>query len=180
MVLIPKATYERLRENLNDADDKVTPKDEQASHKSAIKNNNNNDDDNANADENIMESKATADGDSVVHKTPLLPSSLIEQFPENYRLYAKRLLGYIRKHGSSVIGWIDNENTFLYRETAVTGSNIVDLVIHLFKTNSSPPKGNERFKKGLTELKVPKAYLKPYLLKPPAISNKIKKSWLKY
>jgi len=169
MVLIPKATYERLRDSVND-DDKKTLKEKESSYSSDIKNDN----------DNTKESSITDDRDQPEHKTPMLQPSLVEQFPENYRLYAKRLLGYIRKHGSSILGWIDNDNTLLYRETAVTGTNIVDLIIHQFKTNSSPPKGNERFKKGLSELKVPKAYLKPYLLKPPTVTNKLKKSWLKY
>jgi hypothetical protein len=169
MVLIPKATYERLRDSVND-DDKKTLKEKESSYSSDIKNDN----------DNTKESSITDDRDQPEHKTPMLQLSLVEQFPENYRLYAKRLLGYIRKHGSSILGWIDNDNTLLYRETAVTGTNIVDLIIHQFKTNSSPPKGNERFKKGLSELKVPKAYLKPYLLKPPTVTNKLKKSWLKY
>ena len=169
MVLIPKATYERLRDSVND-DDKKTLKEKESSYSSDIKNDN----------DNTKESSITGDRDQPEHKTPMLQPSLVEQFPENYRLYAKRLLGYIRKHGTSILGWIDNDNTLLYRETAVTGTNIVDLIIHQFKTNSSPPKGNERFKKGLSELKVPKAYLKPYLLKPTTVTNKLKKSWLKY
>ena len=172
MVLIPKTTYERLREGMAVAKTDVVEKDESEQVPDKPH------------DETATIS-SDAPPDKNVNQLPQAKASklyvtLVEQFPENYRLYAKRLLGYIKKHGSSVLGWNDNDNTLIYRDSLVTGSNIVDLINHLFKTNSNPPRGNERFKKGLTELKVPKAYLKPYLLNPPSTSDKIKKTWLKY
>ena len=176
MVLIPKSTYERLHTIVKrDTQDTVTS---------------NEPDNNINGDKDTPNTKRPSSNDDIDNsdgvgdqkrlKPDTISSLLIEQFPESYRFYAKRLLGYIRKNGDSVLGWDDNNNTLLYRDNSVEGSNIVDLINHLFKTNSPKPKGNDMFMKGMVEVKVPKGYMKPYILKPPRISNKIKKSWLKY
>ena len=107
-------------------------------------------------------------------------SAIIELFPKNYRLYAKRLLVYIKKKGGNILGWNDKDKTLIYKGNAVTGSDIIELINHIFKTNAAPPTGIDAFRKGLTEISVPKVYLKPYLLKPPGVAKSVKKKWAKY
>ena len=185
MVLVPKKTYEMLRttSQVHSVDNKDTGEEVINHHNDVAENT-------ATTDSSVRgESIAKHDA---VQKDPAAPAApatepvqvaanLIEQFPENYRFYAKRLLLYIKRHGRSVLGWSDADNSLVYRANPVTGSNIVALINHIFKTNRKAPTGIDRFNKGMAEIKVPKAYLKPYLLKPPGIVKKTKKTkWLKY
>ena len=109
-----------------------------------------------------------------------IDADMLDEFPLNYRLYAQRLLQYIKKSGTDVITWKNDDATLIYRGTPQVGSNIIELVNYIFKTNSRKPKGLEVFNIGLKEIKTPKAYLKPYLLRPPGIPKSIKKKWVKY
>ena len=107
-------------------------------------------------------------------------TAIIETFPKNYRLYAKRLLVYIKTKGANILEWNNTDKTLIYRGNIVTGSDIIELVNYIFKTNAAPPAGIDAFRKGLAEISVPKAYLKPYLLKPPGVVPSGKKKWIKY
>ena len=107
-------------------------------------------------------------------------SAIVDAFPKNYRLYAKRLLTYIKRSGRDILEW-DSENKIVaYRGVPVKGSDIIELINYIFKTSSPKPAGLDTFRKGLTEISVPKAYLKPYLLKPMGVPKSIKKKWVKY
>jgi hypothetical protein len=112
--------------------------------------------------------------------TSMVDDAMIKKFHENYRLYARRLLNYIGKNGSDILAWDKDDNTIIYKGSVVDGSNIIDLITHIFKTNRPAPKGLASFRKGMDKIHVPKAYLKPYLLKPPGLPKKIKKNWVKY
>ena len=108
-----------------------------------------------------------------------ISSSLLETFPQKYRLYAKRLLLFIKKHGVGIIEWT-NDGVVLFKGGALLGSDITEVITHLFKTNRAPPTGMKQFREGLDKIRVPKAFIKPYLLKPPGIPANIKKNWVKY
>lgn len=107
------------------------------------------------------------------------PTDIVMQFPQKYQLYAKRLLGYIKKNGGFILGW-DNEGRIVYNGVVLDGTNIKTLVQHIFKSKGPPPKGIKKFRKALNEIRVPKVFLKPFFLKPPGVPDKIKKNWIKY
>ena len=191
MVLIPKSTYERWQ---LDRDGKTDAKvnDDNTGSTSGSK------------DEPVSDKATDPDSDSDAHKRALasvsndhtvLPApigeqtstdtrritqTLLSKFSEDYRLYAKRLLTYIGKHGRDILAWNDENNALVYKGNLIEDSDIVELVTHIFKTNARPPKGFDSFRKGIDVIRVPKAYLKPYLLKPPGIPRSIKKKWIKY
>jgi hypothetical protein len=119
---------------------------------------------------------------SLIHTNkPIEPplDSIIERFPRKYRFYAKRLLAYIVKNGLKTITW-DAAGTLTYNGAVLRDTNIVDIVKHVFKSIGTPPKGIKQFRKGLSEIRVPKIFLKPFLLKPPGIPDQVKKNWKKY
>ena len=178
MVLIPKSTYERMRGIGKGTVSDITDGGSAEIDKTQDMVKQMNSDSGIDMDKTSTSSERVSDTQH--SPTMTIPQDLIEKFPDNYRFYAKRLLIYIRKHGSSVLEWGDKDNVIKYKGITVEGSSIIDLINHVFKTNSRPPQGSDRFKRGLKEIKVPKVYLKPYLLKLPDASNKIKKKWLKY
>jgi hypothetical protein len=106
--------------------------------------------------------------------------AMVEAFPKNYRLYAKRLLIYIKKSGAGILEWDGEKKVVVYRGKPVKGSDIIELINYIFKTSSPKPVGLDTFRKAMAEISVPKAYLKPYLLTPMGVSKKIKKKWAKY
>jgi hypothetical protein len=188
MVLIPKAAYERwareqsqgqsitdVERNQHDVkSDVMTTQDLSTSSKAG-------------------DTTRTIEGSEKTKETPTVESvqkdnkgehqdikAIIETFPKNYRLYAKRLLIYIRKNGPNILEWSDTDKTVIYRGEVVNGSDINELINYIFKTNAPKPTGLDTFRKGMTEINVPQAYLKPYLLKPPGVSKTIKKKWVKY
>ena len=123
----------------------------------------------------------SADDDKESVDDLYIPTNIIEKFSERDQLYAKRLLSFIKKHGGKTLNWDDNDNAVVYNGESIIGSDIVELVQHLYKeSHKSTPKGMKQFRKGLKEIGTPKAFIKPYLLKPPGISANIKKKWVKY
>ena len=60
------------------------------------------------------------------------------------------------------------------------GTDIIDMIEHIFKKSKKKPNGYNQFKRGLVEIKVPKPFLKPSLLNPPGIPSAIKKNWKQY
>ena len=203
MVLIPKSTYERwqgdqvsdiagdnekqgdVKKSLNtdDSSGVITP--EPVSSNSSVKKYGETVKDHTYSDVAEGEMKETlppsVDGvknDNMGENQDVL--AIVDSFPKNYRLYAKRLLIYIKKSGRDILEW-DGENKIVaYKGQAVKGSDIIELINYIFKTSSPKPKGLDIFRKGLAEIRVPKAYLKPYLLKPMGVSKNIKKKWVKY
>jgi hypothetical protein len=118
--------------------------------------------------------------DQVIRNEPIQPPmSIIDKFPRQYRLYAQRLLEYITKNGLNIISW-DNDASFIYKGVLVKDTNIVDLVKHIFKRIGLAPKGIKKFKKALDIIRVPKVFLKPFLIKPPGVPSKVKKNWITY
>jgi hypothetical protein len=109
-----------------------------------------------------------------------IASTLLDKFKPSFRLYAKRLLIYIKKHGGNILEWTDDDNAFVYKGHKVEGSNIYQLIMHVFRTNRHPPSGVKQFIKAVGEIRVPKAFLKPYMLKPPGIPKSIKNKWIRY
>jgi hypothetical protein len=115
-----------------------------------------------------------------VNRPPLPPiDTIIERFPRKYRFYAKRLLAYISKNGLKILNW-DGDGVIRYKGAYLRQTNIVDLVKHVFKSIGTPPKGIKQFRQALNEIRVPKVFLKPFLLKPPGVPSKVKKNWIKY
>ena len=174
MVLVPKSVYERWNGDRTEggSDGNLTPASGSESHKIVSKPNSGGD-------------KATGDvsTDTDGSKKETLPTSgegvkndnkgdhedisaIIETFPKNYRLYAKRLLVYIKKNGTDILEWGNDDKVVIYKGKTVNGSDIIELINYIFKTNAPKPKGLDTFRKGMDEIKVPMAYLKPYLLKP--------------
>ena len=114
--------------------------------------------------------------------TPPSPMEIANQLPDRYRLYGKRLLEYIKKHGGDTIGW-DANNGLIYQGIELPDADIIVLLEHIFKDKKKKgdnPPAIKEFKKALNEIRTPKALLKPYLLKPPGISKDMKKNWKKY
>ena len=107
------------------------------------------------------------------------PMDIVTQLPEKYRLYGKRLLAYINKNGKNILGWTAS-GLLIYRGVDIAKTDIIALVSHIFKSNTQPPNGIKQFKKALKEIRTPKVFLKPFLLTPPGIPNKIKKNWTTY
>jgi hypothetical protein len=133
-------------------------------------------------DKDVMDDSSitTTTPNQVISNKPIEPPmTIIEKFPRQYRLYAKRLLEYITKNGLNTISW-DNDASFIYKGVLMKDTNIVDLVKHIFKRIGSPPKGIKKFKKGLDIIRMPKVFLKPFLIKPPGVPSKVKKNWITY
>jgi hypothetical protein len=116
---------------------------------------------------------------TISNKQPTPNMGIIDQFQSKYRLYATRLLEYIVKKGENKLSW-DDEGRVIYNDVVMNDSNIVDLVQHIFKRIGSPPKGIKKFRKALAEIRVPKVFLKPFLIKPPGVPSKVKKNWITY
>jgi hypothetical protein len=115
-----------------------------------------------------------------VNKVPQPPiDKIIEQFPKKYKFYAKRLLGYISKNGLKTLTW-DSRGVITYNGALLSNTNIVDIVKHVFKSIGTPPKGMKQFRAALKQIRVPKIFLKPFLLKPPGIPSEVKKNWIAY
>ena len=188
MVLIPKSTYDEWKKRgVKDLEEK-----EEVPQDNAVKKSNYNGISKASRDDemdtfkksnepidikkkmnqDVMENNKDNDGENI--------EDMIDDFPLNYRLYAKRLLKYIKKNGGDVITWKNEDNTLIYRGMPQIGTDIIELVNYIFKTNSRKPKGIDSFNIGLKEIKTPKAYLKPYLLRPPGIPKSIFFKWVKY
>jgi hypothetical protein len=177
MVLIPKSTYDLWKKqgggkeasgknvSMEDENGEAKKKEDTAVQKSSQHVNNN-------------EDKVPPSTNNDTYKT--VSSDLIDKFPVNYRLYAKRLLQYIKKNGGDIITWKNDDTTLIYRGLAQLDTDIIELVNYIFKTNARKPKGLDAFNIGLKEIKTPKAYLKPYLLRPPGITKSMKKKWVKY
>jgi hypothetical protein len=189
MVLIPKSTYDEWKKSGDNTVDKGTktsnytdagnqpPEEAIDSLKKSYEDNNDNNIDILSAKKN---DKLSANKNDSQHIDADILEDMLDEFPLNYRLYAKRLLQYIKKSGGDVIKWKNDDTTLIYRGTPQVGSDIIELVNYIFKTNSRKPKGLEVFNIGLKAIKTPKAYLKPYLLRPPGIPKSIKKKWVKY
>ena len=195
MVLIPKAAYDRWAIskdnsngiNLQEQEEDHIESDVQSQVKDKINDSNghvvdegNNNVKLATSDDTDNNVKVTSSDRALPRKTASeISSNIIDKFPYKYKLYAKRLLAFIKKNGAGIVEWND-DGTFLYRGSPVEGSNITELIIHLFKTNRAAPKGVKQFRKGLDKIRVPKAFIKPYLLKPPGTPDNIKKKWVQY
>lgn len=185
MVLVPKAAYERLTMSDNTVEVRGNSHDEEkkkvvdnASEKKEVSHL---DIDNAESSSSPHpQSSGNSEGGAGQVIQDSVPLSIVEQFPPRYRLYAKRLLAYIKKHGGKVMTWNDDDNALMYKDSKVDGSNIVELIMHVFKTNRKPPVGIQQFTKGSDKIKVPKSFLKPYMLNPPGMPKSIKNKWLKY
>jgi hypothetical protein len=187
MVLIPKAAYERLQLSDNkleldtnmevghnaksDNNEKLDIMD--ASSSSSSSSSSRHEEEAAGQVIHENDNKNNDDNDNVA-------ISMIELFPPKYKLYAKRLLTYIKRHGGKVMAWNDDDNALIYNGSKVEGSDIVELITHLFKSNRPAPVGTHQFRKGSDKIRVPKAFLKPYMLKPPGMPKSIKNKWVKY
>ena len=188
MVLIPKAAYEKwvMSENsvemkndkeelphgsdkndivANGSDDASPPPSEDTK-----------DADGYDSDDDAPIAKQLEDND----KHYLVPFTLIERMPSKYRLYGKRLLSYIKRHGGEKMGWDDDDDALMYKGSKIEGSDIIELIMHVFKSNRTPPLGIKQFMKASDEIRVPKSFFKPYVLKPPGMPKSIKNKWLKY
>ena len=184
MVLIPKSTYDRWMHS-KDGDSLEVSKQQEGppnmtkeeeeevpTHK-----------DNSEAKE--LDERTTlppADDDESAADDKFVSSAIIDKLPVKHRLYGKRLLSYIRKHGKNVLKWED-DGTLIYEDGVVEGSDITDLIKYLFsnkKKKVKTPVGMQQFRKGMEKIRVPKAFMKPFLLKPPGIPANIKKNWVKY
>ena len=181
MVLIPKSTYDEWKnrgvkdvQEVNEAEEVTEDKTVKTSRDDEMDTlkKSNEPIDIKNINQAVIENNKYNDGENI--------EDMIDDFPLNYRLYAKRLLKYINKNGGDVIRWKNEDNTLIYRGIPQLGTDIIELVNYIFKTNSRKPKGIDSFNIGLKEIKTPKAYLKPYLLRPPGIPKSIKKKWVKY
>jgi hypothetical protein len=193
MVLIPKSTYEQWK--ADQENDNLNPQNTQLTTAKAGGYNDESKDTHAEDFKDNIHTPNDSERDVGVTKSSEVVTDaqspaandnfrqldvMLKKFPENYRLYARRLLKYIDKNGTDVLAWGRDDNTLIYGGNVIEGTNIIDLITHIFKTNSPPPKGVDLLRKGMVKIKVPKAYLKPYLLKPPGIQKKIKKDWIKY
>jgi len=107
------------------------------------------------------------------------PMEIASQLPEKYRLYGKRLLEYIKKHGEDIVGWSE-QGEVIYDGEIMAKTNITSLVEYIFKKDGKPPHGLKDLKKSLKAIRTPKSFLKPFLLKPPGIPYKIKNNWRQY
>jgi hypothetical protein len=107
------------------------------------------------------------------------PMDIVSKLPEKHRLYGKRLLEYIKKHGQNIVGWSE-DGELIYHGKIMAKTNIVPLVGYIFKSDGKPPHGLKDFKKSLKEIRTPKSFLKPFLLKPPGIPKNIKNNWTRY
>jgi hypothetical protein len=107
------------------------------------------------------------------------PMDIVVQFAQKYQLYAKRLLAYIKRNGGNILGW-DNEGHVVQHGKVMADTDIKTLIEYIFKSKGQPPKGIKTFRKALSEIRVPKGFLKPFLLKPPGIPSKVKKNWITY
>jgi len=109
----------------------------------------------------------------------LSPMTIIKDLSPNYRPYGQRLLAYIKKEDKDMLQWNDQGHIIL-RGQPMAGTSVVDLVEYIFKGKGSKPKGTKEFRHILREMRVPKAILKPLLLKPPGMPRDMKKKWKKY
>jgi hypothetical protein len=184
MVLIPKAAYEKWVMSENTVEMKND--DEKLSH--GDKKEKTNVSDNSSSQQHEEKNNAEDSDEASVErlfeednkKSDTVPFSLIERLPSKYRLYGKRLLSYIKRHGGKRMAWDEDDNALIYNGSKVEGSDIIDLVLHVFKTNKRPPLGMNQFMKGSDEIRVPKSFFKPYKLNPPGIRKSIKNKWVKY
>ena len=175
MVLIPKATYERLR--LSDKkpfiqkDDSISEDASVASSASSAS---------TTSGHTETPSVDRSDSTQVNNYNDNVSQTLLHKFTPDYRLYAKRLLVYIKKHGSDVLSWTDDDYALVSKGKKVEGSDVTELIMHLFGVNIEQPIGLQLFMKGMEAIRVPKAFLKPYMLKPPGTPKSIKNNWIKY
>jgi hypothetical protein len=188
MILVPKTRYERLVTEDKEHQDKLNH------YITLLRDNGINDTDQLDGEKdpplNVLEetplgatSETTIDdvkgqvwADTATIASPM---NFVAQLQEKYKLYGKRLLEYIKKHGEQNIGWDDN-GLIIYNGKPVPKTAIIPLVEYIFKNKGTPPNGIKQFKKGLKEIRTPKAFLKPFLLKPPGIASNIKKNWTTY
>lgn len=183
MVLIPKTAYDRWIAS-KDSDRGSNEDTAQVAVESQVKddiNDSNTPHPSSTATDTVNNAKVTSSERALQGAVSgeISSSNVIDKFPYKYKLYAKRLLAFIKKHGAGIVEWND-DGTFVYRGSAVEGSDIAELIIHLFKTNRLSPTGLSQFRKCLDKIRVPKAFIKPYLLKPPGTPANIKKKWVKY
>ena len=137
MVLIPKSTYDAWKKS----GDKIAGTDRKTSHytetgnklqEEAIETLKKTHED---TKDNDIDKLSAKKNDSQHIDTDML-EDMLDEFPLNYRLYAKRLLQYIKKSGGDVITWKNDDTTLIYRGTPQVGSDIIELVNYIFKTNS--------------------------------------------
>jgi hypothetical protein len=197
MVLVPKSTYDRWMSPPHDNHQKDVVSKKEREYGDQVKTQGNSDLDMDDSENNLSDtiegedggdkemasssSSEKSDGSKSKEQSNFkdISFNILTKFPDEYKLYAKRLLSFIKKHGIGVLDW-NEDDVLLYKGDTVTGSDISQLIIHLFKTNRAPPRGMKQFREGLNKIRVPKAFIKPYLLKPPGIPHNIKKKWLKY
>jgi hypothetical protein len=138
--------------------------------------------------ENTVVPKAifSSNDNVVVAKNPLLKSNvstptmdIMVKFTPKYSLYAKRLLEYIAKNGHDKLSW-ESSGMMIYNGSIIRGTDMVSLVRYIFNKIGTAPKGMKQFRQGLNEIRTPKVYLKPFLLKPPGIPSNVKKNWMTY
>jgi hypothetical protein len=147
MVLIPKARYERFINGDKELQDKVNYYEELLEKKKSNDNDNNEDSvsmstDKSGTSANVLAKVKSHGSDTADARTPIKtisnpsiypsPLTIFNQFDPKFTIYGKRLLGYIKKYGSNVLGW-DDDAIILYKDRGMDGTNIVDMIEHIFK-----------------------------------------------
>ena len=84
--------------------------------------------------------------------------SILDEIPSKYRVKAERLLAYIDLNGGSIVNW-NSRGRLIYKNMAITGSSMAELLHHLFSNKGKQIVGFSLFKKGLLKINVPNSLL---------------------
>jgi hypothetical protein len=139
MILVPKASYERLVTDEKETHDKLTY------YKTMLQDNgidindqgggklNEKSSTTSNSMVVVEEEESGGDKQTISNDvTYPCPMSVLAQLPSRYQFYGKRLLEYIEKHGKGKIGW-GEDGSLIYNDVTIADTNIIDLVHHIFK-----------------------------------------------
>jgi hypothetical protein len=129
----------------------------------------------------LVEPDVSVTKNSLMHNAIKYPSpiNIEDQLTAKFKLYGKRILHYMKKHGKDIVGWND-KGMLIYQGVFRPKTNIITLIEYIFKGKGDPPTGIKVFRRALKEIRTPKAFLKPFLFKPPGIPDHMKKNWTKY
>jgi hypothetical protein len=85
--------------------------------------------------------------------------SILDEIPSKYRVKAERLLAYIDLNGGSIVNW-NSRGRLMYKNMAITGSSMAELLHHLFSNKGKQIVGFSLFKKGLLKINVPNSLMR--------------------